>query len=178
MRSLRKLSIMSGILLVSLWVFAPPGGAQIESVTLKVDGLACPFCSYGLSKELKKVEGIKEANIFVDEGRVELEVEQGEPVEIDKLPEAVRKGGFTAREIKVTAVGRVEEWNGSAVLAVAPGDIKFLLEEGENLLRLQESLRAQGENQLVTVLGQIKKENPEGHQGHPLTLQIERFELK
>ena len=53
-----------------------------------------------------------------------------------------------------------------------------MLEEGETLLRLQESLRAQGENQLVTVLGQIKKENPEGHQGHPLTLQIERFELK
>ncbi len=178
MRTLRKLSIMSGILLVSLWVFAPPGDAQIESVTLQVDGLACPFCSYGLSKELKKVEGIKEANIFVDEGRVELEVEQGKPVEIEKLPEAVRSGGFTAREIKITAVGRVEEWNGSPVLAVALGDIKFLLEEDETLLRLQESLRAHGENQLVTVSGQIKKENPEGHHGHPPTLQIERFEVK
>ncbi len=178
MRNLIKLSIVSGILLVSLWVFAPPGRAQIESVTLKVDGLACPFCSYGLSKELKKVEGIKEANIFVDAGRVELEVEKGKPVDIEKLPEAVRSGGFTAREIKITAVGRVEEWNGSPVLAVAPGDIKFLLEEGENLLRLQKALRAQGKTPLVTVSGQIKKENPEGHQGHPLTLQIERFEVK
>ena len=178
MRSLRKLSIVSGILLVSLWVFAPPGHAQIESVTLRVDGLACPFCSYGLSKELKKVEGIKEAEIFVDAGRVELEVEQGKLVDIDKLPAAVRSGGFTAREIKITALGRVEEWNGSPVLAVAPGDIKFLLEEGENLLRLQKALRAQGKTPLVTVSGQIKKENPEGHHGHPLTLQIERFEVK
>lgn len=178
MTSLKMLSIVSGILLVSLWVFALPGDAQIESVTLKVDGLACPFCSYGLAKELKKVEGIKEANIFVDEGRVELEVEKGKPVDIDKLPEAVRSGGFTAREIKITALGRVEEWNGSSVLAVMPGDIKFLLEEGETLLRLQESLRAQGKNQLVTVSGQIKEENPKDHHGHPLTLQIERFEVK
>ncbi len=178
MRSLRRLCIVSGILLVSLWAFALPGHAQIESVTLKVDGLACPFCSYGLSKELKRVEGIKEANIFVDEGRVELEVEQGKPVDIEKLPEAVRKGGFTAREIKVTAVGRIEEWNGSPVLAVAPGDIKFLLEEDETLLRLRESLKAQGKNQLVTVSGQIKEENPMDHHGHPLILQIERFEVK
>ncbi len=178
MRSLRRLSIVSGILLVSLWAFALPGHAQIESVTLRVDGLACPFCSYGLSKELKKVEGIKEANIFVDEGRVELEVEQGKPVDIEKLPEAVRSGCFTAREIKVTADGRIEEWNGSAVLAVAPGDIKFLLEEGETLLRLQEALRAQGETPLVTVSGQIKEENPKDHHGHPLILQIERFEVK
>ncbi len=124
------------------------------------------------------MEGIKEANIFVDEGRVELEVEKGKPVDIEKLPEAVRKGGFTAREIKVTAVGRVEEWNGSPVLAVALGDIKFLLEEDETLLRLQNALKAQGKNPLVTVSGQIKEENPKDHHGHPLTLQIERFEVK
>ena len=37
---------------------------------------------------------------------------------------------------------------------------------------------AQGENPLVTVSGQIKEENPKDHHGHPLILQIERFEVK
>ena len=178
MTSRRKISIASGILLTWLWGFALPAHAQIESITLKVDGLSCPFCAYGLSKELKKVAGVKDTKIFVDAGRVELVVEQGKPVDIEKLPKAVRSGGFTAREIRITAVGRVEEWNGRPVLAVAPGEIKFLLEENENLLRLQESLRAQGKNQLVAVSGQIKQENPKSHHGHPLTLQIERFEVK
>ena len=178
MTNLRKISIATGILLTWLSVFTLPGYAQIESVTLKVDGLSCPFCSYGLSKELKKVDGVKDTNIFVDAGRVELELEKGKPVDIDKLPNAVRSGGFTAREIRITAVGRVEEWNGRPVLTVTPGDTKFLLEGNETLPRLQESLEAEGKNRLVTVSGQIKKENPKSHSGHPLTLQIERFEVQ
>ncbi len=178
MVSLRKIRIVGGILFAWLWAFALPGLAQIESITLKVDGLSCPFCSYGLSKELKKVDGVKNTKIFVDAGRVELELEKGKPVDIDKLPEAVRSGGFTAREIRITAVGRVEEWNGRPILTVTPGDTKFLLEGDETLPRLQESLEAEGKNRLVTVSGQIKKENPKSHHGHPLTLQIERFEVK
>ncbi len=178
MTNLRKINIATGILLMLISAFALPGQAQIESVTMKVDGLSCPICSYGLSKELKKVDGVKDTNIFVDAGRVELELEKGKPVDIDKLPDAVRSGGFTAREIRITAVGRVEEWNGRPVLTVTPGDTKFLLEGNETLPRLQESLEAEGKNRLVTVSGQIKKENPKSHHGHPLTLQIERFEVK
>ncbi len=124
---LRKLSIVSSILFIWLGAFALPGQAQVESVTLKVDGLACPFCAYGLSKELKKVEGIKDARVFVDEGKVELDVETGKPVDIDKLPKAVRNGGFTPKEIRLTAAGQVEEWNGRHVLAVEPQASSFCL---------------------------------------------------
>ena len=28
--------------------------AQVESLTVTVDGLACPFCAYGIEKKLKK----------------------------------------------------------------------------------------------------------------------------
>lgn len=177
MVSLRKMSIVSGAVFW-LWAFTLPGHAQIESITLKVDGLSCPFCSYGLSKELKKVEGVKDTKIFVDAGRVELELEKGKPVDIDKLPEAVRSGGFTPREIRVSAMGHVEEWNGRPVLAIAPGDIRFLLVQDENLLRLQERLTMRGKDRPVRVWGPIQKEEPKGHHGHPHTLQIERFEVK
>ena len=47
---------------------ASPVGAQITRVTVRVDGLSCPFCAYSLEKKIKAVEGTKEPVINVEEG--------------------------------------------------------------------------------------------------------------
>ena len=166
------------MVLLLMFSIASVAFAEVNKVTVKVDGLSCAFCAYGLQKGLKKVEGVQEVKIFVDAGRAELKVKPGAAVGIEEIESAVKKAGYTPRAITVEATGNVVDWNGRPVLAVSPGDIKFLLEENESLRRLQEVLGEQEKDRMVAVSGQIKSENPESHHGHPLTLQIEQFELK
>jgi mercuric ion binding protein len=55
-------------------------------VSVRVDGLSCPFCAYGLEKKIKNMEGVEDLSIFIEHGKIEV-------VFKDKK--------FTPREIKV-----------------------------------------------------------------------------
>ncbi|MDA2917707.1 heavy-metal-associated domain-containing protein, partial [Nitrospinae bacterium AH_259_B05_G02_I21] len=63
--------------------------ADIEQMVLRVDGLACPFCAYGLEKKLSRLEGVQELDIEMDSGTVTLSLEQGAVISPDELNKAV-----------------------------------------------------------------------------------------
>jgi len=74
-------------------------GAIAQTATIGVDGLSCPFCAYGLEKNLKKVNGIGSVKIDIKTGKVIVVLEQDAKVEDKALRQAVKKAGFTARDI-------------------------------------------------------------------------------
>jgi len=68
-------------------------------IKIVVDGLSCPFCAYGLEKNLKKLKGAKDVFISVEEGYTTFNVpKESRPTE-DELKKIVKDAGFTAREI-------------------------------------------------------------------------------
>ena len=113
--------------LVAFVLLASPAAARITSVTLRVDGLSCPFCAYSLEKKIKTVAGTKAPVINVDEGLVTLTPVGDVPVDFDGLREAVKKAGFTPRETSVEGVGRVATIDGHAMLVAEDGVQLFLL---------------------------------------------------
>jgi len=172
MNSMKKAAV-AWLLVLTL---APVALAQINKVTIQVDGLACPFCAYGLQKELKRVSGVSEAKVYVDAGRAELTVTKGQPLDFDAIEAAIKKGGYTPRDIWIEARGRIEQWNGRPALVISENDVKLLLAENENLRKLNGALASQN-GRLVTVAGKLQKQAPGGHHGHPHTLIIERFDI-
>ena len=71
----KRIFILS--LLVSVAVISGvPINAQVEEATVKVDGLSCPFCAYGLEKKLKKVEGVEKLEIKVDQGVAKITIKK------------------------------------------------------------------------------------------------------
>lgn len=167
----------AAVALLLVLTLASVAWAQIKKVTIKVDGLACPFCAYGLQKELKRVPGVADAKVYVDGGRVDLTVKNGQSVDFDAIEEAVKKGGYTPRDIWLEATGRVEQWNGQPAFVISDSDGKLLLAAGENLSKLSSSLADQTARS-VTIAGKLQKQQPGGHHGHPHTLVIERFEVR
>lgn len=81
--------------------------AQLKQVEVRVDGLACPFCAYGLEKNLKALNGVESVKIGLKEGVATLVVQEGETLSLDRLRDAVKDAGFTPRETRLTAAGRV-----------------------------------------------------------------------
>lgn len=99
-----------GIKMRKLWVavllpliFATTGIAigkeASQDVEIKVQGLACPFCAYGVEKRLKKLEAVESVDISLRTGDVRVKLKSEKNVTEEELRQAIQKGGFTAKEI-------------------------------------------------------------------------------
>lgn len=78
-----------------LWALNAFAGDPVYEVG--VDGLACPFCAYGVEKQLSRVSGVREVETDIAKGVVVLRVEPGASLDEDAVRDAVRKAGFTPR---------------------------------------------------------------------------------
>jgi len=102
----RHRTYMSGALLVlfvavfGMQAFAEPG----TRVTLQVDGMACPFCTYNVEKRIKTLDAVPENPNYeasVDKGQVSFDWKTNVPVDIEAIRGQVRKAGFTPGTIEV-----------------------------------------------------------------------------
>lgn len=69
--------------------------AQDAQYRLAVNGLACPFCAYGIEKKLESLDGVDTVDIQLNEGVVVVTMEQGATLSEDRAREAVSEAGFT-----------------------------------------------------------------------------------
>ncbi len=74
--------------------------AQVEEVTLRVDGLACPFCAYGIEKQLNAIEGVESAETEIKSGSVVITMQDGAALDEAAARKAVDAAGFTMRAFK------------------------------------------------------------------------------
>ncbi len=87
---------------------APDGarGAAVDTIlpgataVLRVDGMSCPFCAHGLEKRLREIATIDTLVIRVSDGLVYVRASAGKTVTDDQLRAAVKRAGFTLREIR------------------------------------------------------------------------------
>jgi mercuric ion binding protein len=81
-------------------VLAPSEVLTGASVRLKVDGMVCPFCAYGLEKRLEEIASIDAVLIRISDGLVQIRTKEDQELTDEALTDAVRKSGFSLREIE------------------------------------------------------------------------------
>ncbi|MBI4539175.1 MAG: heavy-metal-associated domain-containing protein [Gemmatimonadetes bacterium] len=79
--------------------------ADAGRVVLTVDGLACPFCAYGLEKKLEALEATGRIDIGLNAGNVYLELKRGKTVPDEELARIVKDAGFALRGIEHIRAG-------------------------------------------------------------------------
>jgi len=141
--------------------------AQVVQVTVRVDGLACPFCAYSLEKNLKRLDGVAEIAVSVAGGAAVLTPAPGQTVDLLGIPGAVEDAGFTPRAITVDAVGRVQFESEGPLLTAADGTPLFRLDPGEVPLPLNLAGR-----RTHRVSGVLLVPKPEERRPGPLTLRL------
>ncbi len=62
---------------------------------LRVDGLACPFCAYGIEKELKRTDGVESLEIDINAGTVTVTMAEGAAMTEAQASRIVEDAGFT-----------------------------------------------------------------------------------
>ena len=149
--------------------FSIPSHARVQSVSLQVDGLACPFCAYGLEKKLKKVEGVEKLTIDLESGRVRLTLkgdvklggEEG-PGLVSLARKAVKDGGFTVREVRATVDGTVKG---------VPGEWWLDVAETDEVIRL----KGKGKNTKLPAESNLVVTGLIGEEGGEIVLTIENI---
>lgn len=101
----RWLLVFCGIVFLTGSFLPRAAYSQILEVTVTVEGLACPFCAYGIEKKLKRVEGVRSIDIEMNRGVVILVAEKGRSVNIGQIPVAVKDSGFSFSQMKVKVTG-------------------------------------------------------------------------
>ena len=152
-------------------------------VTVRVDGLTCPFCAYGLEKRIKEIPAVQESIISLEDGIVELIPRAGQHIDIDEVKAAVIAGGFTPRGVQVALAGQLIEWNGLPALSInaISGDGQtvetiYMLKENKELQRLKAAVKSSGQEVFIT--GKAAESPPLGHpEHHPYTVIIETFQV-
>ncbi len=160
-----------GALLVLLAWAAPAAQAQIHEAQLKVKGLACPFCAYGLEQKLKKLSGAQAVEVFLDEDRAQVQFDGPQSPAVDALPRLVHDAGFKLEEMRLTVRGERAQKAGHAVLLLPDEQMFLLAGEGAGNDLIQSVLTGT----IVEVKGTIERKQPAGHQSHPPTLRVESY---
>lgn len=91
---MKQILLAIGALLVSSVVLAAD-----TRYTIRVDGLACPYCAYGIEKKLKKIEGVKKIDIDLDNGRVMVRVSKNTTLSEPQMKKLFKDAGFTYRSM-------------------------------------------------------------------------------
>ena len=66
---------------------------------LRVDGLSCPFCAYGIEKKLIRTEGVESVVFDLEKGMVKVKVAEGVTLTEAQLKQLVDDAGFTLRSM-------------------------------------------------------------------------------
>ena len=90
---IRSLFFLLLIMTSSAW-------AQQPVYNVGVDGLACPFCAYGIEKQLQKLDGVKQVETDIKQGQVIVQMLGGKILERIQVEEAVEKAGFSLRSFE------------------------------------------------------------------------------
>lgn len=75
--------------------------------TIQVDGMACPFCAYGLEKSLTKISGIESIETDIDTGIVTITMAAEATLHRMAATQAVEDAGFALNDFQeIRVVGQ------------------------------------------------------------------------
>jgi len=76
--------------------------SEIDNFEVKVDGLGCSFCAYGLEKSFKELKGIKDIKIEMETGIMNFTYPSKKHLSIEKVEAQVDEAGYTAVNVAIT----------------------------------------------------------------------------
>lgn len=91
----QRMAIALSLVLVATGVWAAPVSYQ-----LRVDGLACPFCAYGIEKKLGALKGVERVETNIKNGVVVVTMHDGTTLDEATAKKAVKEAGFSLRKFE------------------------------------------------------------------------------
>lgn len=95
MKTIRTALLLLGLLAAPAWA-----SENAPVYALGVDGLSCPFCAYGIEKELSSLDGIKEIDTDIGSGLITVHMSEGATLDEATAKKATEDAGFSLRSFE------------------------------------------------------------------------------
>lgn len=84
---------------------------QARTIQMKVLGLSCPFCAYGVEQKVTKLEGVENLEVVLESGIATITVEEGADISNETLRRTVDEAGFEVAAIVRSFESEYEDVN-------------------------------------------------------------------
>jgi copper chaperone CopZ len=88
------------VLFLPLLMATSGAWAQGPSYQVGVNGLSCPFCAYGIEKQIHKLDGVKQVKVDIGKGQVVISMDDDRTLEEAQVEAAVKRSGFSLRSFE------------------------------------------------------------------------------
>lgn len=117
-----------------------PGAIKNNEVVVQVHGVVCSFCAYGVQKNLSKLKFIDRSKykdgilVDINTHQVTLAIKDGQNINIQKIVQAILKGGYEPVKMYLNIKGKVNREGNKYILTSNKGH-KYIL-NGKKLEQL------------------------------------------
>ena len=95
MKTMQKvIGITLGLVMMTAALAAQP------AYRLRIDGLSCPFCAYGIEKKLGAIQGVQRTEVDIASGTVTVTMAEGATLDEAVAKKAVKEAGFSLRSLE------------------------------------------------------------------------------
>ncbi|AFL89308.1 cation transport ATPase [Terriglobus roseus DSM 18391] len=137
--------------------------AEYNQVNMTVFGMDCAPCAHAIHVSMKGIQGVNKVDVDLNTGLVSIQLTAGNGAGMQQFNQAVEKNGFTHKDAKIVATGKITGTTAAPVFEVTgTGDRYSLAGAGTNISSLL--------GKMVTVAGTL----PQASKGKvPDTLRYE-----
>lgn len=92
------------VLPTALWgAGAQPKAAEKQVLEVQVKGMTCPFCAYGIEKNLSKLPGVEKAQVSLESRKARVIMQAGYGPDEARVRQVILDSGFTPGEATIHA---------------------------------------------------------------------------
>jgi cation transport ATPase len=113
---------MKKLLVVTAFAFAlstVAARAEYEQVNMTVFGMDCAPCAHAIHVSMKGIKGVDKVDVDLNTGLVSVHLAAGNSASMRQFNEAVEKNGFTHKDAKIIARGKLTGTAAAPVLEVS-----------------------------------------------------------
>ena len=101
--------------------------AEYNQVDMTVFGMDCAPCAHAIHVSMKGIQGVNKVDVDLNTGLVTIELNPGNAAAMQQFNAAVERNGFTHKDAKIVARGRISGTAAAPVLEVMGTSDRYAL---------------------------------------------------
>ena len=95
------------IVVTALSLFSLAARAEYNQVNMTVFGMDCAPCAHAIHVSMKGIQGVNKVDVDLNSGLVSIQLAAGNGAGMQQFNQAVEKNGFTHKDAKIVATGKI-----------------------------------------------------------------------
>ena len=115
------------LVLIAFALFTLAAHAEYDQVNMTVFGMDCAPCAHAIHVSMKGIKGVNKVDVDLNTGLVSVQLAPGNSASMQQFNQAVEKNGFTHKDAKIIAKGKLTGTAAAPVLEVTGTADKYAL---------------------------------------------------